>query len=68
MVGSVRFLRIPNPLQNTVYTGFRRFSVLNRPPPKYKGHVPLALIERGALAAGSAVLALMNPSRSGKPA
>lgn len=41
----------------------RRFSVLNRPPPNYPGHVPLTLLERGALAVGSAVGALRNPYR-----
>ncbi|KAL9041486.1 MAG: hypothetical protein Q9180_001244 [Flavoplaca navasiana] len=41
----------------------RQFSVLNRPPPNYKGHVPLTLIERSALAVGSAVISLFNPRR-----
>ncbi|KAL8896479.1 MAG: hypothetical protein Q9192_003072 [Flavoplaca navasiana] len=42
----------------------RHFSVLNRPPPNYKGHVPLTLIERSALAVGSAVTSLFNPRRA----
>jgi ubiquinone biosynthesis protein COQ4 len=37
---------------------------LNRPPPKYPGHVPLTFLERGALAVGSAVGSLMNPRRA----
>ncbi|EYE96200.1 ubiquinone biosynthesis protein COQ4, partial [Aspergillus ruber CBS 135680] len=41
----------------------RSFSVLNRPPPKYPGHVPLTFVERGALAVGSAVGSLLNPRR-----
>lgn len=44
----------------------RRFSVLNRPPPNYKGHVPLTKIERGALAVGSAIVSILNPRRGGK--
>jgi len=44
----------------------RPFSALNRPPPKYSGHVPLTFLERGALAVGSAVGSLMNPRRAGK--
>ncbi|KAL1995505.1 hypothetical protein VTN49DRAFT_1692 [Thermomyces lanuginosus] len=41
----------------------RSFSVLNRPPPNYPGHVPLTCIERGALAVGSALGSLLNPRR-----
>lgn len=44
----------------------RSFSVLNRPPPKYTGHVPLTTIERGALAIGSAFGSLVDPRRGGK--
>ena len=43
----------------------RSFSVLNRPPPKYSGHVPLTTIERAGLAVGSAVISLFNPRRAG---
>ncbi|KAL8798429.1 MAG: hypothetical protein Q9182_006672 [Xanthomendoza sp. 2 TL-2023] len=39
------------------------FSILNRPPPNYAGHVPLTLIERSALAVGSALTSLFNPRR-----
>lgn len=41
----------------------RTFSVLSRPTPNYPGHVPLTLLERGALALGSAVGAIRNPYR-----
>jgi hypothetical protein len=43
----------------------RGFSVLQRPPPNYEGHVPLNTIERGVLAAGSALISLFNPRRAG---
>ncbi|KZZ90513.1 ubiquinone biosynthesis protein coq-4 [Moelleriella libera RCEF 2490] len=39
----------------------RPFSVLNRPPPKYPGHVPLTKTERLSMAIGSSVMALFNP-------
>ncbi|KAM3064962.1 Ubiquinone biosynthesis protein [Clarireedia jacksonii] len=42
----------------------RSFSVLNRPPPNYPGHVPLTPLERGGLAVGSAVMSLINPYRA----
>lgn len=42
----------------------REFSILNRPPPNYPGHVPLTLIERSALAVGSAVTSILNPRRA----
>ena len=45
-------------------TVVRSFSVLNRPQPSYDGHVPLTVIERGALAVGSAVTSLINPYRA----
>ncbi|KAI4157397.1 MAG: hypothetical protein L6R39_000679 [Caloplaca ligustica] len=39
------------------------FSVLNRPAPKYEGHVPLSVTERSVLAVGSAITSLLNPRR-----
>ncbi len=42
----------------------RDLSILNRPPPKYPGHVPLTFVERSALAVGSAVTSLLNPHRA----
>lgn len=41
----------------------RPFSVLNRPPPNYPGHVPLTKLERAALAVGSGVVSLIDPYR-----
>ncbi|KAI0475810.1 ubiquinone biosynthesis protein coq-4 [Xylariaceae sp. FL0804] len=41
----------------------RAFSVLNRPPPAYPGHVPLNGPERAALAIGSGLLAFLDPRR-----
>ncbi|KAI0173630.1 Coq4-domain-containing protein [Hypoxylon sp. FL1284] len=41
----------------------RPFSVLNRPPPNYPGHVPLTKLERAALAVGSGVVSLLDPYR-----
>ncbi|CAO1600046.1 Ubiquinone biosynthesis protein [Xanthoria calcicola] len=60
-----RILIPPTPLSLRVAIArhARRFSVLNRPPPNYRGHVPLTLIERSALAVGSAVTSLFNPRR-----
>lgn len=43
----------------------RSVSGLNRPPPKYSHHVPLGFFEKGFLAIGSAVGALLNPRRAG---
>ncbi|KAI0883840.1 Coq4-domain-containing protein [Annulohypoxylon maeteangense] len=41
----------------------RPFSVLNRPPPNYPGHVPLTRLERAALAVGSGVVSFFDPYR-----
>lgn len=62
------FLRLPASSRPAAALSVRKFSVLNRPPPNYEGHVPLTTIERGALAAGSAVMSLLNPRRGGKHA
>ncbi|KAF2752345.1 coenzyme Q biosynthesis protein-like protein Coq4 [Sporormia fimetaria CBS 119925] len=43
--------------------GVRCFSVLNRPPPNYEGHVPLTRLERLGLAVGSGVLSFLDPRR-----
>ena len=58
-------LRLPSALRLALVDSGRSFSVLNRPPRKYEGHVPLTNLERGALAAGSAVMSLLNPRRGG---
>ncbi|KAH8786479.1 ubiquinone biosynthesis protein coq4, mitochondrial [Hyaloscypha sp. PMI_1271] len=47
----------------TLSLNSRHFSVLNRPPPNYPGHVPLTRIEKAGLALGSAVMSLMDPHR-----
>ena len=44
----------------------KAFSLLHRPPPKYKAHVPLTTVERGTLAVGSAIMSLFNPRRGGQ--
>ena len=44
----------------------KTFSVLHRPTPIYKAHVPLTNIERGTMAVGSAVMSLFNPRRGGE--
>ena len=54
---------LPPHLRLAILNSARPFSVLNRPPPNYDGHVPLTTLERGALAAGSAILSLLNPRR-----
>ncbi|KAH7037119.1 coenzyme Q biosynthesis protein Coq4-domain-containing protein [Microdochium trichocladiopsis] len=41
----------------------RSFSVLNRPPPNYPGHVPLTRLEKAAMAVGSGVMSFLNPWR-----
>ncbi|KAH8661889.1 ubiquinone biosynthesis protein Coq4 [Xylariales sp. PMI_506] len=42
----------------------RCFSVLNRPPPNYPGHVPLTRTERTMMAVSSGLMALANPYRA----
>ena len=56
---------LPPFLRVAIVRSARPFSVLNRPPPKYEGHVPLNALERVTLAAGSAVMSLLNPRRGG---
>ncbi|KAG4443924.1 Ubiquinone biosynthesis protein [Cadophora sp. M221] len=47
----------------TISINSRQFSILNRPPPNYPGHIPLTRIERAGLAIGSAFGSLYNPYR-----
>ncbi|EOA85619.1 uncharacterized protein SETTUDRAFT_161808 [Exserohilum turcica Et28A] len=42
---------------------FRCFSVLNRPPPNYEGHIPLTRTERLALTIGSGLGSFLDPRR-----
>lgn len=53
------------PVATTSSTSRRPFSILNRPPPNYPGHVPLTRIERAGLAIGSGIISLVNPYRGG---
>jgi ubiquinone biosynthesis protein COQ4 len=46
-------------------TCVRSFSILDRPAPKYEGHVPLTRTEKAVLAVGSAVITLFDPRRGG---
>ncbi|XDG07997.1 hypothetical protein ABKA04_007612 [Annulohypoxylon sp. FPYF3050] len=48
---------------STINGANRQFSVLNRPPPNYPGHVPLTRLERAALAVGSGVVSFFDPYR-----
>ncbi len=43
----------------------RSFSVLNRPPPNYPGHIPLTMIERAGLTIGSGIISFLDPRRGG---
>ncbi|KAI8303075.1 Ubiquinone biosynthesis protein [Colletotrichum sp. SAR11_59] len=42
----------------------RPFSVLNRPPPNYEGHVPLNRVEKASLAIGAGIWSLLSPYRA----
>lgn len=63
---ALKVLQLPASIRIPAIRSSRTFSVLNRPPPKYEGHVPLTIVERGALAVGSAVMSLFNPRRGGE--
>ncbi|OAL05684.1 coenzyme Q biosynthesis protein-like protein Coq4 [Phaeosphaeriaceae sp. SRC1lsM3a] len=45
------------------HLGTRCFSVLNRPPPNYEGHIPLTVTERLGLAVGSGLGSFLDPRR-----
>lgn len=59
---TVRSCCAPSPITPSI----RGFSVLNRPPPNYEGHIPLTRIERLGLAAGSGLMSFLNPRRGGE--
>ncbi|PGH26717.1 ubiquinone biosynthesis protein COQ4, mitochondrial [Polytolypa hystricis UAMH7299] len=63
--GALRTCRLSSsPLLSRISSLSRNhFSMLNRPPPNYPGHISLTKVERGALAIGSAVGSLLNPRR-----
>lgn len=52
-------------LSCTIISTARQFSVLNRPPPNYPGHIPLTKVEKLGLAFGSAIGSLIDPRRGG---
>ncbi|EUC47898.1 hypothetical protein COCMIDRAFT_3203 [Bipolaris oryzae ATCC 44560] len=53
---------IPQPSSQHVQS-LRPFSVLNRPPPNYEGHIPLTRLERLGLALGSGIGSFLDPRR-----
>ncbi|KAH8719422.1 ubiquinone biosynthesis protein coq4, mitochondrial [Phaeosphaeriaceae sp. PMI808] len=55
----LRALKSPRPANIDA----RCFSVLNRPPPNYEGHIPLTVIERLGLALGSGLGSFVDPRR-----
>ena len=66
-LASTRVVNLPASFRLTCVNLVRSFSVLDRPQPHYAGHVPLNVCERGAVAAGSAVMSFLNPRRGGMP-
>ena len=56
---------LPPSLRISLIHPSKSFSILSRPAPNYEGHVPLNALGKGALAAGSAVISLLNPKRAG---
>lgn len=65
---AVGFLRAPSKLASQALlpcSSYRCFSVLNRPPPNYEGHVPLTRTERLGLAIGSGLSSFLDPRRGG---
>ncbi|PKS12081.1 hypothetical protein jhhlp_001377 [Lomentospora prolificans] len=61
---SVRASQALQPVKAVTYAQHAQaFSVLNRPPPNYPGHVPLTRIERAALAVGSGLTSFFDPYR-----
>ncbi|GAO14861.1 uncharacterized protein UV8b_04100 [Ustilaginoidea virens] len=61
---AVRILACPSCASRPSSSQPKHFSVLNRPPPSYPGHVPLTRVERLSMAIGSSVMALLNPYRA----
>ncbi|KAF2089991.1 ubiquinone biosynthesis protein coq4, mitochondrial [Saccharata proteae CBS 121410] len=65
-VGRASLRRIAPPAfaaSTSIPQSLRPFSVLNRPPPNYPGHVPLTVVERSLLALGSALGSFLDPRR-----
>ena len=53
------------PTLSPIAQSIRCFSVLNRPPPNYEGHIPLTRTERLGLAIGSGLGSFLDPRRGG---
>ncbi|EDU49882.1 ubiquinone biosynthesis protein coq-4 [Pyrenophora tritici-repentis Pt-1C-BFP] len=51
------------PPASVLVSSSRCFSVLNRPPPNYEGHIPLTRTERLGLALGSGIGSFLDPQR-----
>lgn len=70
MAKHVRALHLPRLITGSQPSGppflhaARAFSVLNRPPPNYDGHVPLTRTERLALVLGSGIGSFLDPRRA----
>ena len=67
MLIASKLTSLPATLRLNLLNDVRFFSVLQRPTPNYEGHIPLNRWEKGSLAVGSAVMALLNPYRGGTP-
>jgi ubiquinone biosynthesis protein COQ4 len=70
MAKHVRVSQLPNLTASLLrpspaMQSFRCFSVLNRPPPNYEGHIPLTVAERLGLAVGSGLGSFLDPRRGG---
>lgn len=63
LIATISTSPTPGGLINT-----RCFSVLNRPPPNYEGHIPLTVTERLGLALGSGLGSFLDPRRGGEHA
>ncbi|KAL7919531.1 coenzyme Q biosynthesis protein Coq4 domain-containing protein [Trichoderma austrokoningii] len=62
--GAARRRAICQPSSAAAAVTARHFSALNRPPPRYPGHVPLTKMERAGMAIGSGIMSLFNPYRA----
>jgi len=71
MARNVRACRLPKLASGSIFQASsfaqstRCFSVLNRPPPNYEGHIPLTRTERLGLAIGSGLGSFLDPRRGG---
>ena len=59
-------MRLPIPLARLASPApLRLLRAVSSMPPRYPGHIPLTLLEKVVLTAGSATAALLNPRRAG---